>query len=110
MTTRAQVIPESQERAFWIAGALVLLLALTYGALVRTTIMTAVERQNLEEKATALNAHVAELESEYLAITNTSVTLEKAEQTGLLPIEAKRISYIVRTTGENVAFNSNSVR
>lgn len=100
MTSKAIHIPVAQERAFWIAVAILGLLAFSYCFLVRATIVAAVDGQNMRNQVSSVGITLANLGEEYLTQTN-ALTLAKANSLGLTQVSD--VTYVTRVQNETSA-------
>ncbi|MEI6528215.1 MAG: hypothetical protein WCO10_00905 [bacterium] len=99
LINKIEKITEIQEKLFWSFVAIVAILAVSYGFLMRDLVVKVVARQNLEKEIVAMSSQVGILETKYFEQKN-AITMQTAEQIGF--VEAKNINYL---SAANVSSN-----
>lgn len=91
------------ERAAKICIALIAVLVVLYGFALGSTVHLVMKRSAYETKGQQLTSHIAELESNYIKLTQ-NITLSRGEVLGLH--EAKNISFVTRALPSVSALSS----
>ncbi|MEK7152065.1 MAG: hypothetical protein AAB773_01415 [Patescibacteria group bacterium] len=97
-----------EQAAFWAVSLLVLSFVFGYSYFVNATVLHVVGRQNTEQKASEVRAHISELETTYFARMN-GMNLDLAVSYGLE--EAGETTFVSRKTlaKKTLTFNNRSL-
>lgn len=94
---------DDRSKAFWFLAGACLFSLVVYIYAVNATAHHVAERASLEEKSAELNADLATLEFQYIAMTS-NVTLDVAKSYGFTEVE--KPLYVSRDKEESLSFNT----
>jgi hypothetical protein len=106
--TNALVIQNNfEKRLIYILAISILLSAGLYGFLVKQTIQNVVARKGLERSHSELSSKVANLEAQYISLTD-SINLTLAHTLGF--VETNNAVYAYKASRESLTLLSSSIR
>ena len=86
-------VENKEKRIFIVLFSTPVLLVLSYGFLLNSTMMNAVSKQRVEREMKTLSSEINSLEFQYLNIKN-SITLETAESRGFVRVTSDKFASI----------------